>query len=73
MVECENHAGGGEVGLIIVPNSVADAINAKLDLALSEFPEATTDREHIYNLLLSYFEENGEIPEFILTKKQAEK
>jgi hypothetical protein len=53
----------------IVPNYVADALNAKLDAAFSECPEAEKDREVLYVHLLNYFDEHGVIPDFSLKKK----
>ena len=54
--------------MLIVPNYVRDAINAKLDAALAEVPAAEKDREHLYHGLLMYFNEHGVIPDFTLAK-----
>ena len=54
----------------IVPNYIADAINAKLDAAFAECPEAAKDREVLYGHLLDYFDEHGVIPEFSVKKKE---
>jgi hypothetical protein len=54
--------------MFIVPNYVRDAINAKLDAALADVPDAEKDREHLYNGLLMYFNEHGAIPDFSIVK-----
>lgn len=56
--------------MLIVPNYVRDAINAKLDAAIAEVPDAAKDRDHLYQMLLSHFNEHGDVPEFTLTKAQ---
>jgi len=57
------------MSLVIVPNSLRDAINEKIDTALLECPEAAPDRDYFYSVLLNYFDEHGHIPEFRLQKK----
>lgn len=52
--------------MVIVPNELRDAINAKLDAAISKCPDAEQDREALYSQLLAYFDEHGEIPDFDL-------
>ena len=54
--------------LVIVPNALSDAINAKLDMAYQDLPEAAVDRDSHYRALLEYFDDHGEIPEFQITK-----
>ena len=54
---------------VIVPNSLRDAIYAKLDEILKETPEGIPDREFFYQQLLDYFYEHGVIPDFFLSKK----
>ena len=54
---------------VIVPDSLADKINAKLDLALKKCPGAEDDREHLYSQLLAYFDKFGVVPEFSLMRK----
>jgi hypothetical protein len=54
----------------IVPNFVSEAINAKLDKALKDCPEAEKKRSSLFSQLLSYFDEHGELPDFTLTKKE---
>jgi hypothetical protein len=55
--------------LVIVPDSLRDAINAKLDEAIAKAPEAEADREILYNHLLGFFDEYGYLPEFELAKR----
>ena len=54
--------------MIIVPNELRDEINAKLDAAIEECPGASKDRDALYNQLLEYFDEHGELPEFEIKK-----
>lgn len=67
----ENFDRHGAPRLVVVPNSLADAINAKLDLAIAACPEAAKDREVLYGQLLEYFDEHGVIPDFSLQKNEA--
>lgn len=55
--------------IAIVPNSLRDAINAKLDLALADIPEAAIERETYYQKLLEFYDDNGYIPKFTIFKK----
>ena len=55
--------------LVIVPNSLRDAINRKIDIALKGCPEAEVERDQFYERLLTYFDEYGVIPDFTLQKK----
>ena len=55
--------------LVIVPDSLRDAINVKLDAAIAEVPDAEKDREVLYGQLLGYFDEHGVVPDFSLVKK----
>jgi hypothetical protein len=50
--------------IVIVPNNLRDAINAKLDAALALVPDAAKDREHLYGQLLAHFDEHGVLPDF---------
>lgn len=56
--------------IVIVPNSLRDAINEKLDAAYLEVPEAAIEREFHYHALLDYFNDYGELPEFRLEKRK---
>ncbi len=55
--------------MVVVPNALRDAINAKLDTAIAACPGAAGDREELYRQLLSHFDEHGEIPSFDLVPK----
>lgn len=57
------------MSFVIVPNSLRDAIYAKVDAAIAGVPDAAPDREYFYSVLLDHFNEHGEIPEFTLEKK----
>ena len=58
--------------IAIVPDFVDDAINRALDSALEGQPEETHQcRPHLYNQLLDYYNEHGEIPKFNIVKKGA--
>jgi hypothetical protein len=53
--------------LVIVPNSLRDAINAKLDAAFKDLPKAANaDREIMYSQLVGYFNDYGHIPDFTI-------
>ena len=53
--------------MVIVPDSLRDAINANLDAALADWPEAEKDREHLFGQLLDAFDSTGSIPDFRIT------
>ncbi len=55
---------------VIVPNELADAINAALDAAYAKNPEAAVDREAHFSSLLDYFDEHGKLPEFSFERVQ---
>lgn len=50
--------------LVVVPNSLRDAINEKLDAAIAACPGSEVDRETLFTTLLAYFDEHGVIPDF---------
>ncbi|MDP3937582.1 MAG: hypothetical protein Q8R92_05535 [Deltaproteobacteria bacterium] len=55
--------------LVIVPNVLRDAINARLDDVLRDAPaEAIAEREHLYQQVLAYYDEHGVIPECSVVK-----
>ncbi len=57
------------MSIVIVPNVLRDAINARLDDALRDAPaEAVAEREHLYHQLLEYYDEHGVIPECSVVK-----
>ena len=51
---------------LIVPDSLREAIDAKLDAALALVPDAAMDREHLYHELLAFFDEHGYLPDFTI-------
>ncbi len=53
--------------IVIVPNTLRDAINAKLDAALLACPEAAAERENFYTALVAYFNEHGVLPDIAIT------
>ena len=55
--------------IVIVPNSLRDRINAALDVALADAPDATPDdREALYHQLLAFYDQNGYVPDFTVAK-----
>lgn len=52
--------------MVIVPDSLRDAINRKLDEAIAACPGAEVDRTVFYQELLAYYNEHGELPEFTI-------
>lgn len=55
--------------LVIVPNCLHNAINAAIDKALAQAPNAAPDRDIFYQTLLEYFDLHGELPDFSLVKR----
>lgn len=55
--------------MVIVPNTLRDAINEKLDAAIADCPGAETERDSLFEQLLGYFNEHGRLPDFTITKK----
>jgi hypothetical protein len=56
--------------MVIVPDTLRDAINVKLDAAFILTPEAEKDREHLFQQLLAFYDEHGYLPEFALSKPE---
>lgn len=55
--------------LFIVPDVLRHAIDAALDKAFAECPEAPAgERRQHYEFLLCFFNEHGYVPEFSLVK-----
>ena len=50
--------------IVVVPNVLRDAINAKLDAAIAKCPDAAKERGELYRQLLCYFNEYGVVPDF---------
>ena len=58
--------------LVVVPNYIWDAIEAKLDMAIALHPEAENDREYLRSQLITYVDKYGTIPEFTLAPPNPE-
>jgi hypothetical protein len=57
------------MNFVIVPDTLSKAINDKLDIVLNAMPpEAEASRAGLYQQLLSFYNENGYLPEFTVTK-----
>lgn len=54
---------------LIVPDSLREAIDAKLDAAIALVPDAAKDRENLYHELLSFFDKYGFVPDFTIGPK----
>lgn len=52
--------------MYIVPDSLREAIMAKIDAEIAKHPDAEKDREHLYSQLLGYFNAHGVVPDFSL-------
>lgn len=55
---------------VVVPNTLADAINAAIDRELSGRPCDAESREIIFNQVLAYFDEHGRLPDFSLNARE---
>ncbi len=55
--------------IVVVPVYLIDEINARLDAAIKEHPEAEKDRQFLYESLLDFVDVHGYIPDFGLSKK----
>ena len=59
--------------MVIVPNSLQDEINKKLDAALESIEAPAEDIEHdrefMYHQLHSYYDEHGFVPDFTLRER----
>ena len=55
--------------MVIVPDSLHNAINEKLNAQFLIVPDAEQYREHLYNEVLQYFNDNGTLPDFTLERK----
>lgn len=51
---------------VVVPDSLRNAINNKLDAAIADCPDAAKDRDALYGQLLAFFNEHGRVPDFTL-------
>jgi hypothetical protein len=58
------------MNIVIVPDALRDAINKKLDAAITMCPDAIKDRDIFYHQLLEYFDIFGELPDIELVKHE---
>ncbi len=56
------------MSFVIVPDSLSNAINEKLDNAFLGVQDAAKDRDYLYRELLSFYDEHGYLPDFSLVK-----
>lgn len=63
------YEGSTEASMVIVPDALHAAINAKLDAAIAEVPDAARERDSLYNMLVGFFNDHGYLPDFSLAKK----
>lgn len=54
------------MSIVIVPDSLSEAIYKKIDEQLEKVPEARSIRKEIFQNLLNYYNEHGVIPDFTL-------
>jgi len=54
------------MSLVVVPNSLSEAIYRLVDNQLEKVPTLKPQRENIYKDILRYFDEHGHLPEFTL-------
>jgi len=57
------------VNTVIVPNYIANEINAKLDAEIAKHPDAAKDRDALFSQLLAYVDQHGIVPDFSLAKQ----
>ena len=56
-LDAPSHTPGvNEMTMVVVPNSLRDAIMKKLDAEIAKHPDAEKDREVLYSQLLGYFD-----------------
>ena len=55
--------------LLIVPNSLHDAIHAAITTALAGRPCDDESREILYQQILKHYHDHGSIPDFTLTEQ----
>ena len=56
--------------LVIVPDTLSNAINAKLDAEIAKWPDAAKDRDALYEQLIWFFSKYGHVPDFTLEPKE---
>lgn len=58
--------------LVIVPNTLRNAIHAAIDKALAGRPCDDASREIIYYQILAYYDDHGRLPDFTLKEQAAD-
>ena len=56
----------GPRGLVVIHDHVREAINARLDAAIAEVPDAAKERERLYQEIINFYSEYGQLPNFTL-------
>ena len=59
--------------LVVIPTTLHDAINEKLDTAIKACPGAEVDRDELYSIILGYVDEHGCLPNFTIKKREEKK
>lgn len=54
----------------VIPNCVANEIDAALDAEIAKVPDAAKDREVLRSQLIEFFAEHGVVPDFSLAKQE---
>lgn len=57
-------------GIVAIPTYVLDEINAKLDKAIADCPDAEKERDILRRQLVGFVNEHGYVPEFSLAKNE---
>ena len=58
--------------IFIIPNSLSNAIDKRLNEAFEDLPDAEKDREHLRGQLIDAFDKYGYIPDFEIKPVAAE-
>ena len=57
---------GSNVMFVVVPDYIFDEINAKLDAAIKNHPDAEADRDTLRSQLIDFVDIHGYVPDFDL-------
>ncbi len=60
------------MSIVIVPDYISDEIDAKLDAAFINHPDAEKDRALLRSQLIAYVDEFGIVPDFDLAPPEPE-
>ena len=61
---------GDEMNLYVVPNKLRDALYKIVDNAIDIVPKMKAHREDLYKTALSFYNDNGTLPSFKITKSE---